>query len=218
MWRRLWHWIWGGAPPAFPREVTWATIFSTAFMLMDEYNVLRNLGLPGGEALESLVLYLIFPLLTLPVLGRGPKAYGLALGDWRHGLPLVGLTWLVAAGVELASVTLDPTVRAYYRPLWSPTYPGVVLLDMVGWEFVFRGYLLFAYARAFGVGPAMWLQMVPFALMHVGKPVAETFSTILGGVWFAILAWRGQSVLYPILAHWFIGWFVAFAAAVLVGG
>ncbi|NPA27102.1 MAG: CPBP family intramembrane metalloprotease [Chloroflexi bacterium] len=217
MLRKLWLWVWGGEPPVFPREATWVTIFSTAFMLMDEYNILRNLGLPLDEATESLVLYLIFPLLTLPWLGRSPREYGLTLGRWREALPLVGLTWVVAAGVEAASVYLDPSVRAYYRPLWSATYPWWVLTDLIGWEFIFRGYLLFAYARAFGVGAAMWLQMVPFALMHVGKPAAETFSTLFGGVWFAILAWRGRSVLYPILAHWFIGWFVAFIAVVLAG-
>ncbi len=212
LWRRFWA---PEAPPAFPREATWVTLVTTGLMLLDGYDAL---GLAREEP-ESFVLYFVILLLALFLLARRPpRDYGLTLGRWRAGLALTALTWVVGAGLILYSVRHDPTMPAYYRPLWSPAYPGWVLLDMVGWEFLFRGALLFAYARAFGPGPALMLQMVPFALLHIGKPALETYSTLLGGLWFGIMAWRSRSVVYPILGHWFIGWFVAWAAVHLGGG
>ena len=48
---------------------------------------------------------------------------------------------------------------------------GVALsgLQMFAWEFLFRGFLLFALADLFGPY-AMWIQTVPFAMAHFGKP------------------------------------------------
>ncbi len=205
-WQRFWA---PEAPPTFPREVAWATLFGTGLMLADGYNLL---GLPREEP-ESFVLYFVGLLaVALLVLRRPVRDYGLTLGRWRAGLALTGLTWAVGAGLILGSVRFDPAMSAYYRPLWSPAYPLWVLMDMVGWEFLFRGFLLFAYARTFGPGPGLLLQMVPFALLHLGKPPLETFSTLLGGLWFGIVAWRSRSALYPMAGHWFIGWFVAWAA------
>ncbi len=211
LWQRFWH---PEDPPTFPREIAWVTMTSTALMLVDGYNWL---GLPREEP-ESFVLYFVALLLVIALLLRRPVGeYGLTLGRWRVGLALTALTWLGGALLILFSVYRDPTMRDYYRPLWGPSYPGWVLLDMIGWEFLFRGFLLFAYARAFGAGPALLLQMVPFALLHLGKPALETFSTLLGGLWFGIVAWRSRSALYPMLGHWFIGWFVAWAAVHLGG-
>ena len=75
--------------------------------------------------------------------------------------------------------------------------PWNTFLDLFGWEFFFRGFILFAYARKFGPH-AIWLQAVPFALAHIGKPEVETLSTIFGG--FALWAgWhiaRGHSSIH----------------------
>lgn len=211
LWQRFWA---PETPPTFPREAAWATFASTALMLLDGYNAL---GLRREEP-ESFLLYFVGLLLVGAWLGRAPRDYGLTLGRWRAGVALTALTWGVGAVIILLSVRGDPSMPAYYRRLWSPAYPAWVLLDMVGWEYLFRGFLLFAYARAWGPGPALLLQMVPFALLHLGKPALETYSTLLGGVWFGIMAWRSRSVVYPILGHWFIGWFVAWAAVHMAGG
>ena len=73
---------------------------------------------------------------------------------------------------------------------------------------------LYDEARALGPGPAILLQAVPFAFMHLGKPEVETLSTIFGGAAFGLIAWRTRSFLYPWLIHWFI---VTFTLLVAVG-
>ncbi len=209
LWQRFWY---PEPPPRFSREVLWVTLTSTGAMLWDGYG---GLGLEN-KAWEHLVLYFFIPLVVISwVLKRPWRDYGLTLGRWRAGLFLTALTWLAAAVLITLSLRFDPSLRMYYRRGFTWAILGSNLVDLAGWEFVFRGFLLFAYARAFGPGPALLLQMVPFALLHIGKPALETYSTLLGGLWFGIMAWRSRSVLYPILSHWFISSFVVWAASSL---
>ena len=74
---------------------------------------------------------------------------------------------------------------------------------MFAWEFVFRGFLLFALVRI--AGPyAILLQAVPFTLMHFAKPEVETLSCIFGGSAFGYIAWRTRSFFYPFLIHTYL--------------
>ena len=104
------------------------------------------------------------------------------------------------------------SMQRYYDGLLSPALPLITFMELIGWEFFFRGWILFGYAEEFGEH-ALWLQAVPFALAHIGKPEVETLSTIFGGFLFGLVAWRTKSFLYPFLIHWFI-----FTFTVLVAG
>lgn len=106
-------------------------------------------------------------------------------------------------------------MQNYYKPL-LPGLPWSTLLDLFSWEFLFRGWLLFGFARKFGP-EAIWLQAVPFALAHIGKPEIETLTTIFGGFIFGWVAWRTKSFVYPLLLHWFVGSFMIIVAAGLFG-
>jgi membrane protease YdiL (CAAX protease family) len=81
---------------------------------------------------------------------------------------------------------------------------------------LFRGWILFGYLRKFGP-EALWLQAVPFAIMHVTKPELETLSTIFGGFFFGWVAYRTNSFLYPFLIHWFVASFTILAAGGVLG-
>jgi len=94
--------------------------------------------------------------------------------------------------------------------------PGYVFLDLIGWEFIFRGWLLFGYAKKYG-HDALWLQSVPFALAHIGKPEVETLSTIFGGFLFGLVAWRSKSFLYAFLIHYFVFFFTVLVAGGALG-
>ena len=109
-----------------------------------------------------------------------------------------------------------PEFRVYYAPLSAQRPAWRIVLDagvdMFAWEFFFRGWLMGAFGRKYGTD-AIWLQMIPFALMHVWKPELEVLSTIVGGVFFGILAWRTRSFIWGWLLHWFmVAWIVLVAA------
>ena len=192
----------------FDREVVALTILSTLLLMVDYYERLT----PSKE-LDRLGLYLLIPLLVIVLAFRkSPRDYGFQWGDWRAGLALTAIVIALAAPIIWVAVRSDAAIVDYYAKQWSAAAPLFTFLDLLGWEFFFRGFLLFGYARLFG-SHALWLQAVPFALAHLSKPPVETYSTIFGGFLFGLVAWRTRSFVYPFLIHWFIATFTMWAAS-----
>jgi membrane protease YdiL (CAAX protease family) len=190
------------------REAAALTILSTLLLMVDYYERLTPI-----KALDRVALYLIVPLLVIVIAFRkSPREYGFQWGDWRAGFALTAIVIAVAAPLLWFIARSDPNMVDYYARNWHLATPIYTFLDLLGWEFFFRGFLLFGYARVFGAN-ALWLHAVPFALAHLSKPPVETYSTIFGGFLFGLIAWRTRSFVYPFLIHWFISTFTIFAAA-----
>ena len=112
-------------------------------------------------------------------------------------------------------IARTPAMQAYYdarAPRETLRLIYLTGVDLFGWEFIWRGFMLFGLARILGPGPAILIQAVPFAFMHLGKPEIETLSTIFGGIGFGFIAWQSQSFVYPWLIHWFIASFTMLIA------
>jgi membrane protease YdiL (CAAX protease family) len=187
------------------------TIASTLLLMVDRYHTFTS-----SKAVDRVALYLVIPLLvTLVVFRENPREYGFRLGDWKAGLALTLIAILLIAPVLWFVTRTDNSMRDYYQGLLKGL-PWNTLADLIGWEFFFRGWLLFGYARKFGP-EALWLQAVPFALAHIGKPEVETLSTIFGGFAFGWVAYRTRSFVYPFLIHWFVASFVILVAAGALG-
>ncbi|MBK7456277.1 MAG: CPBP family intramembrane metalloprotease [Anaerolineales bacterium] len=191
----------------FDWKIVAVTIISTLLLMVDHYHKLTPF-----KYWDRVFLYLIVPLLIIVVLFReNPKEYGFSLGDWKLGILFTLIGILVMAPVIYYLGSGDASMQKYYEP-YLRGLPWTTFLDLVGWEFFFRGWILFAYARKFG-HDALWLQAVPFALAHIGKPEIETLSTIFGGFAFGWVAWRTKSFVWPLLIHWFIATFIIIVAA-----
>jgi uncharacterized protein len=194
----------------FDWKIVTVTVVSTLLLIVDAYNQLTPF-----KALDRLILYLFVPLLVILLLFReNPGNYGFTFGDWKAGLVLTILGILLIAPV-LWLAAHGGSMKDYYKPQVSGL-PWNTFLDLFGWEFFFRGFILFAYARKFGP-EALWLQAVPFALAHIGKPEVETLSTIFGGFAFSWVGYRTRSFVYPFLIHWFVASFTIIVAAGLLG-
>ncbi len=188
------------------------TVASTLLILVDQYYTVFS-----WKPLDRFLFFLVIPMaLVVFVFRESPARYGFVLGDWKAGLLLT----LGAVGVMLPVLWWltrgGGSMREYYRGLLGPSLPLYTFLDLFGWEFTFRGWLLFGYERKFGP-EALWLQAVPFAVAHLGKPQVETLSTIFGGFAFGWVAWRTRSFLYPFLIHWAIFTFVVLFSGGIFG-
>ena len=196
--------------PRFDWKIVTITIVSTLLLIVDSYHLITP-----HKAYDRVLLYLVVPLLVIVLVFReSPAEYGFRLGDWKVGIAIT----LAASGLMTIILWLllrgDTSMQTYYDSLLDGPIPLPLytMFELIGWEFLFRGWILFGYARKFGP-EAMWLQAVPFALAHIGKPEIETLSTIFGGFAFGWLAWRTRSFLYPFLIHWYI-----FTLVVLLAG
>ena len=60
--------------------------------------------------------------------------------------------------------------------------------------------MLFGLEEKFGYY-TVFIQMIPFLILHNGKPAAETFGAITAGIALGILALRTRSILYCVIVH-----------------
>ena len=191
-------------------KIVTITIVSTLVLMVDYYHRLTLY-----KYWDRVILYLVIPLILIIFIFReNPKEFGFGLGDWKAGSTITILGILIMAPIIYYLGHGDESMRAYYQP-YVKGLPWTTFLDLIGWEFLFRGWILFGYARKFGP-ESLWLQAVPFALMHNGKPEIETLSTIFGGFAFGWIAYRTKSFLYPFIIHWFIATFIIIVAAGLI--
>lgn len=190
-----------------------ATVVVTLVLAVEHYDRLH--GLFRHQSVERAFLYLIVPLILVALVFReSPARYGVQLGDWRAGFILTAAS-CGALAVIMLSVARSPAFRIYYGGDVGAMQLPLALdaaLDLIGWEFMFRGLLLFALYPV--CGPlAIVLQAVPFTIAHFGKPELETLSCIFGGSALGYVGWRTRSFVYPFLIHWFLTVFTILVAS-----
>ena len=182
----------------FDREMTLVSIISTLLILISYYWKI----IPSRHW-EQLILFFVVPILIIVFVFKDhPSEYGFQLGNIKLGIILTSGGIIMMAPILWLIARVSPEMQSYYQV----SHQGLLLpagVEMFGWEFLFRGWILFSYGKK--IGPdAIWLQAVPFAIAHLTKPEIETLSTIFGGFAFGWIAWKTKSFLYPFLIHWFI--------------
>ena len=137
---------------------------------------------------------------------------GLRIGDARAGLVAVAVLFPIVA-LSLLPTSRMPDFRAEY-PLYHAAgqslgvfivYELCYAVYYFGWEFFFRGFMLFGLAGAVGAANAVLIQTIPSTLAHIGKPTPEVLAAVAAGLVFGAVALRTRSVLYVFLLHYLIG-------------
>jgi membrane protease YdiL (CAAX protease family) len=155
-----------------------------------------------------LVGYVIVPMLVLACLpGKRIRDYHLSpRGFFKHLWVYVALFAAVLPFVLVASTT---TAFRHTYPFYRLANRSV--LDLVMWEalyalqflsleFFFRGFILHGLRRALGAN-AIFVMLVPYCMIHYGKPLPETLGAIGAGVILGTLAMRTRSIWGGVLIH-----------------
>jgi len=171
---------------------------STLVLVLRRYYPL-NIDFPQATAL---IYYLLVPLAAGLLLFRHkPWQYGIRIGRWRSSIVLTAVCLAAMAPILYEASTM-PEFRSYYRMDavdWSDLLLNTALL-MFAWEFLFRGYMLFGLEESIGKS-AIFVQTIPFVLLHLGKPFLETLLCIPGGFVLGYVAYRTRSVLPCVIIH-----------------
>lgn len=146
------------------------------------------------------------------VLGAPLVDYGLGVGDVRSTLRITLLlvpVFLLAAFAgsrDPAILTKFPiNPRAGESAGMFALHAASYLLFYMGWEFLFRGFLLFGLRPALGDVNAILVQTMASALLHLGGPAAETFGAIPAGVLWGAIALFTRSLLPGLVHHVLLG-------------
>jgi len=173
-----------------------------------------------GSFSAAFMLLGVIPALIAKCVFRERLAdYGVRLGDRKRTFRSMAI-WIpfMLLGGYLSS--RDPAIQAQY-----PIDPGAgdsatafalhaaaYLLFYLGWEFHFRGFLQSGLRGTMGDASAVLVQVMASALLHIGKPTAETYASILGGILWGFFAFRTRSLLSGLSQHYLLGlsldWFL----------
>jgi membrane protease YdiL (CAAX protease family) len=179
-------------------------VFSSAmlFLCLNEYHPIS----PNWAS--SLVYYAILPILVIVlVLRKNVLDFGFRLGDVKKWAAYVCVTCLIGAPILYFSSRVA-VFQGYYDMMHFSVinYSLTIGITLFASEFLFRGFLIFGLKDRFKEGSIL-IQMVPFMLVHLGKPEIETLSTILTGIYFGFIVYRTRSYWPAFLIHLFINIF-----------
>jgi membrane protease YdiL (CAAX protease family) len=156
----------------------------------------------------DIILFFIIPVYIIKYLfSEDLRNYGIYFGKKKSGLLYAVFTLLLFVPV-LHFLTVSEDFSQYFPLMQNAKddlivfliYEILFILFIFSWEFIFRGFILFGLEKHFGFY-AVFIQMIPFVLLHTGKPFLETFSAIFGGLFLGYLALRTRSIFYGFLIH-----------------
>lgn len=156
---------------------------------------------------DFFTFFLLSVLVIKFVLKEDLKNYGLQIGDFKIGLTL-SIIFFIVMLPAIWFFSASPDFSAKYPHLLSTRnnwnefiiYESGMLVYMISWEFIWRGFMLFGLKEKFGYYSVL-IQMIPFVILHNGKPAPETFGAIAGGIALGILAFRTNSIFYCVITH-----------------
>ncbi len=152
-------------------------------------------------------IYFLIPWIIIRCRKQKLRDYGLRLpASYSH--MWIYLVMLVIVIILAYFASFKPSFQAkypYYK--YFVEEPNLYALFWVGralrffaLEFFFRGYLLFSLRPKMG-DSAFFVSMVPYCMLHFGKPPQETFFAIIGGIIFCWIAARTKSIWGAVVLH-----------------
>ncbi len=172
--------------------------------------------------LSCLLLLGVVPAVLGVAVFRKPLGqWGVSLGRRPRTALWVALSLPVFAALGAFSAAMPELRRVYpINPLASMSAAAFVahaatyLLFYLGWEFFFRGFLLFGLEGELGAANAVLIQATMSAMLHIGDPAGEAFGGFAGGILWGVAALRTRSLLPGLVGHATLGisldWFICF--------
>ena len=186
--------------------------FRESFTFIEQDNlILEELSSFVYWFLLDFLLFFIIPVYAIKLIFREElKDFGISFANLKVGILYTFIAILIF--IPIVILVSNSENFTEYFPLMNSAkndlivflvYEIFFLAFIFSWEFIFRGYILFGLEKKFGLY-AIFIQMIPFVLLHSGKPFIETFSSIFGGLFLGYLALRTRSMLYGFLIHYLI--------------
>ena len=188
----------------------------------DDFPVLQQImaGWPYPElhqhlywALFKLVNYGLIPFLCIHfVLRRAIREFGLRFVETRAAWITYACMLLVVAPFVIYASTTEAFLRVYPKCKGAANSLETLLLWELAYglqffmlECFFRGFMTFGLARYIG-SLAIFAMAVPYAMIHLGKPIAECLGSILAAIALGTIALRTGSIWGGVLVHCSVAW------------
>ncbi len=160
-------------------------------------------------AAGTVVCFLVAPAVCIVATGGRLSEFGLRAGHGRDRVVYLALLAFMLPLIVLGAA-LIPGLADYY-PFYKPpagealwprfaVFEGAYLVQFIAIEFFFRGVLIHAAKHRFGAW-AIVLPLIPYVMLHFGKPPAEATGALIAGVVLGFLSLRTGSIVFGVLLH-----------------
>jgi membrane protease YdiL (CAAX protease family) len=198
-----------GAHPVLYSLVGWLAPDdgSSLYLHLDESGYLDLWNL-GYWAVWRVFGFLVLPLIAVAVHPRLRKQQlGLSFAGFSRHVWIYGVLFVpVLIAVVIVSFTEEfstyyPFYTEAHRSVFDfATWEVLYIFQFLALEFFFRGFMLQPLRRVMG-SSAIFAMMVPYVMIHYGKPLPECFAAIIAGVVLGTLAMRTRSIWAGFLVH-----------------
>ena len=182
-------------------------VFDKVFPTQKPEHFHRMLAWAGG----CVFFYLIVPMLFSKfVLKQSLKNTGFSTKIPRDHVN-VYLLMLIVVLPMVVIASLDAHFQATYPFNYFPkdafpvqrfiTWEIAYLLQFVAIEYFFRGFILFSCKPIFQEF-SVYISVIPYCMIHFGKPMPETIGAIVAGIFLGKMALRSGSILPGIALHY----------------
>jgi uncharacterized protein len=158
----------------------------------------------------SFFFYLVFPLFIMRIVSnKRPSDFGLKI----KGAFLYGKFYLIFMAIMFPAIVLAATFPSfqamypfYQAPVGSSIWPNILiweifyLLQFLGTEFFFRGFLIHGLKHRFGFY-SIFISVIPYCMIHFQKPFLEAFGSIIAGLILGMMSLRTNSVIMGTALH-----------------
>ncbi|MFQ5334644.1 MAG: lysostaphin resistance A-like protein [Flavobacteriales bacterium] len=153
------------------------------------------------QNLCGFVLMGMIPLLYLLIAGESLPAYGLNSAGLAVSFLWVAVLGCIIWGANFflarreSNLKHYPQIRAKNWTVATLALAGAGwLIYLLGYEFLFRGWLFFSCLQAMDVWPAIFVNVLIYALAHLPKGMGETLGAIPFGILLCWLTYSSDNI------------------------
>lgn len=152
--------------------------------------------------------YVVLPIIAIWCMpGERVRDNFISLKNFFKHLPIYAVLFMIV----LPFVILASRTQSFYLTYPFYKWANRSSFDLWAWEcmyaiqffsleFFFRGFILKSLAPRMG-SAAIFVMVVPYNMIHYGKPMAETFGAIIAGTVLGTLALRTKSIWGGVVIH-----------------
>lgn len=152
------------------------------------------------------VFYLLLPLLVALAIGMNVRDVGLSLGDKAKSKRFIVILFIAAVPFMLVGSQMESFQQYYPRFHYDgwlefAAWELRVGLLMLATEFFYRGFLMLGTKKTLGRWSIL-LQAIPYAYVHLGKPMLEVYYSFFAGLAFGYVDYESRSIFPSFFLHW----------------
>jgi membrane protease YdiL (CAAX protease family) len=151
--------------------------------------------------------YVVMPIAVIWLSGQRIRDYGIRLSGFVSHLWIYASLYAAILPIVLLAAQTEAFYETYPFYKWANRssadfwmWQGLYALQFLSLEFFFRGFILQGLRKSIG-SAAIFVMIVPYCMIHYGKPMPETLGAIGAGIVLGTLALRTGSIWLGVLVH-----------------